>query len=216
MKNFLQFGHLLVLSLIILLGFIAFKNTGMFDKWFDKSTTAEIIKSDIDKDQDGIDDYTDILEGAKKFIDTKPRYKSKYYSKGYPTDEYRVCTDLIWYALDNAGYDFKSLIDEDIKTNKDAYDKDVGDANIDFRRVRNIKVFLDRNVLVLPNNDEFNPGDIVVYKNPYHIAIISDIKNKNKENYIIHHDGVHAYLDNGLFRKEIIGHYRWRLNNGIK
>ena len=35
-------------------------------------------------------------------------------------------------------------------------------------------------------------------------------------NYIIHHDGVHAYLDNGLFRKEIIGHYRWRLNNGIK
>ena len=62
LKNFLQFGHLLVLGLIILLGFIAFKNTGMFDKWFDKSTTAEIIKSDIDKDQDGIDDYTDILE----------------------------------------------------------------------------------------------------------------------------------------------------------
>ena len=200
---------IIILIVLILNYFNLFPKRTYNNEYFN----IEDYVSKIDKDQDGIDDYTDILEGAKKFIDTKPRYKSKYYSKGYPTDEYRVCTDLIWYALDNAGYDFKSLIDEDIKTNKDAYDKDVGDANIDFRRVRNIKVFLDRNVLVLPNNDEFNPGDIVVYDN--HIAIISDIKNKDKENYIIHHDGVHAYLDNGLFRKEIIGHYRWRLNNGI-
>ena len=214
MKNFLQFGHLLVLSLIMLLGFIAFKNTGVFDKWFDKSTKAEIIKSDIDYDKDGIDDYTDILEGAKKFIDTKPKYKSKYYDLGYPSDEYRVCTDIIWYSLKNAGYDFKSLIDEDIKENKDVYDEDVGDTNIDFRRVRNIRVYLERNTMILPNDDEFNPGDIVVYNN--HIAIISDIKNKNGENYIIHHDGVHAYLDNGLYRKEIIGHYRWRLYDGSK
>ena len=133
---------MLVLFLILLLGIIAFFKTDVKDK-FIKPKYEEVIKSDIDYDSDGLDDYTDILNGAKEFISTKPKYKSKYYDGGYPTDEYRVCTDIIWYALKNAGYDFKTLIDEDIKNNKEEYDEDVGDENIDFRRVRNIKVYLD-------------------------------------------------------------------------
>lgn len=154
------------------------------------------------------------MEGAKKFIKSEPKYKSKYYNGGYPTDEYRVCTDLIWYALDNAGYDFKTLIDEDIKKNKEAYDSDVGDTNIDFRRVRNIKVYLDRNVKSLSLDKDFNPGDIIVYKN--HIAIVSDKVNKRKENYIIHQHAFYNYEDDGLFRDEIIGHYRWEIKDGNK
>ena len=212
MKLFLRFGNYLVLFLIIILAIISFYKTGVYEKVFKKSTTGEIIKSDIDKDSDGIDDYTDILDGAKKFIKDEPKYKSKYYEGGYPTDEYRVCTDVIWYALDNAGYDFKSLIDEDIKNNKDNYDSDVGDPNIDFRRVRNIKVFLDRNVKVLKNDEDFNPGDIVVYKN--HIAIVSDKVNKKGENYIIHQHAFYNYEDDGLFREKIVGHYRWELEDG--
>ncbi len=212
MKLFLRFGNYLVLFLIIILAIISFYKTGVYEKVFKKSTTGEIIKSDIDKDSDGIDDYTDILDGAKKFIKDEPKYKSKYYEGGYPTDEYRVCTDVIWYALDNAGYDFKSLIDEDIKNNKDNYDSDVGDPNIDFRRVRNIKVFLDRNVKVLKTDEDFNPGDIVVYKN--HIAIVSDKVNKKGENYIIHQHAFYNYEDDGLFREKIVGHYRWELEDG--
>lgn len=214
MRLFLRFGNYLVLFLILILTVISFYKTGLYDKIFKKSSTIEIIKSDIDKDNDGIDDYSDILEGAKKFIKSEPKYKSKYYNGGYPTDEYRVCTDLIWYALDNAGYDFKTLIDEDIKTNKDAYDSDVGDTNIDFRRVRNIKVYLDRNVRSLSLYKDFNPGDIVVYKN--HIAIVSDKVNKRKENYIIHQHAFYNYEDDGLFRDEIIGHYRWEIKDGNK
>ena len=214
MKLFLRFGNYLVLFLILILTVISFYKTGLYDKIFKKSSTIEIIKSDIDKDNDGIDDYSDILEGAKKFIKDEPKYKSKYYDGGYPTDEYRVCTDLIWYALDNAGYDFKTLIDEDIKTNKDAYDSDVGDTNIDFRRVRNIKVYLDRNVKSLSLDKDFNPGDIAVYKN--HIAIVSDKVNKRKENYIIHQHAFYNYEDDGLFRDEIIGHYRWEIKDGNK
>ena len=214
MKLFLRFGNYLVLFLILILTVISFYKTGLYDKFFKKSSTTEIIKSDIDKDNDGIDDYSDILEGAKKFIKDEPKYKSKYYDGGYPTDEYRVCTDLIWYALDNAGYDFKTLIDEDIKTNKKAYDSDVGDTNIDFRRVRNIKVYLDRNVRSLSLYKDFNPGDIVVYKN--HIAIVSDKVNKRKENYIIHQHAFYNYEDDGLFRDEIIGHYRWEIKDGNK
>lgn len=214
MKLFLRFGNYLVLFLILILTVISFYKTGLYDKIFKKSSTIEIIKSDIDKDNDGIDDYSDILEGAKKFIKSEPKYKSKYYNGGYPTDEYRVCTDLIWYALDNASYDFKTLIDEDIKTNKDAYDSDVGDTNIDFRRVRNIKVYLDRNVKSLSLDKDFNPGDIIVYKN--HIAIVSDKVNKRKENYIIHQHAFYNYEDDGLFRDEIIGHYRWEIKDGNK
>lgn len=214
MRLFLRFGNYLVLFLILILTVISFYKTGLYDKIFKKSSTIEIIKSDIDKDNDGIDDYSDILEGAKKFIKSEPKYKSKYYNGGYPTDEYRVCTDLIWYALDNAGYDFKTLIDEDIKTNKEAYDSDVGDTNIDFRRVRNIKVYLDRNVRSLSLYKDFNPGDIVVYKN--HIAIVSDKVNKRKENYIIHQHAFYNYEDDGLFRDEIIGHYRWEIKDGNK
>ena len=106
------------------------------------------------------------------------------------------------------------LIDEDIKTNKDAYDSDVGDTNIDFRRVRNIKVYLDRNVKSLSLDKDFNPGDIIVYKN--HIAIVSDKVNKRKENYIIHQHAFYNYEDDGLFRDEIIGHYRWEIKDGNK
>ena len=214
MKLFLRFGNYLVLFLILILTVISFYKTGLYDKIFKKSSTIEIIKSDIDKDNDGIDDYSDILEGAKKFIKDEPKYKSKYYDGGYPTDEYRVCTDLIWYALNNAGYDFKTLIDEDIKKNKEAYDSDVGDTNIDFRRVRNIKVYLDRNVRSLSLYKDFNPGDIVVYKN--HIAIVSDKVNKRKENYIIHQHAFYNYEDDGLFRDKIIGHYRWEFKDGNK
>ena len=202
---------MLVLFLILLLAVIAFFKTDVKEK-FIKPKYEDVIKSDIDYDSDGIDDYTDILNGAKDFISKKPKYKSKYYDGGYPTDEYRVCTDLIWYALDNAGYDFKTLIDEDIKKNKDAYDSDVGDTNIDFRRVRNIKAYLDRNVKSLSLDKDFNPGDIVVYKN--HIAIASDKVNSKGENYIIHQHTFYNYEDDGLFRDKIIGHYRWEFKDG--
>lgn len=213
MKLFLRFGHIIVLILIILLAIISLYQTDALSNILDKSKQVEVIKSDIDYDKDGIDDYTDILNGAKEFVSKKPKYKSEYFEGGYPTGDNYVCTDVIWYALKNAGYDLKSLIDEDIKENKDDYGSDIGDANIDFRRVRNIKVYLDKYMesLDLEDINTYNAGDIVVYDK--HIAIVSDTKNKDGENYIIHHDGIHKYIDNGLFRKKVVGHYRWHYKN---
>ena len=37
----------------------------------------ESYHSKLDKDKDGIDDQTDILNNAKQYIKTKPKYKSK-------------------------------------------------------------------------------------------------------------------------------------------
>ncbi len=56
--------------------------------YVDDDFKIETYKSSIDKDRDGIDDQTDILENVKKYIATKPKYKSKYYNTGYPNDEY--------------------------------------------------------------------------------------------------------------------------------
>lgn len=217
MKVFLRFGHFIVLGLILLLAIIFLNESGFFARLFKPDIVKEPLKSDIDYDHDGIDDYTDIVAGAHEFIEMNPKYKSKYYAGGYPTDGYYVCTDLIWYSLKNAGYDLKSLMDEDIKNNQSDYDIDPIDSNIDFRRVRNIKVFLDKYALVLTTNgdevDEFEPGDIIVYQN--HIALVSDKVNRKGVKYIIHHDGYHKYEEDGLLRNKIIGHYRWRLNGEI-
>ena len=66
--------------------------------------------SAVDKDGDGIDDQMDILQGALAYVSTQPRYKSKYYSTGYPNDGYGVCTDVVAFAMRGAGYDLMELV----------------------------------------------------------------------------------------------------------
>lgn len=176
----------------------------------------DVIKSKTDYDNDGIDDYTDILEGARIDALNKVKYKSAYYEGGYPPDDEGVCTDLIIRAFKNAGYILKDLVDEDIKNNKQYYNIDIIDTNIDFRRVSNLKVFFERNSinLSLDINDisSFNPGDIVTF-NEKHIAIISDKRNKYGYPYLIHNAGQYKREDNTFkyWTKKygISGHFRW-------
>ena len=104
--------------------------------------------SKVDKDNDGIDDQTDILNNVKNYLKTKPKYKSKYYGTGYPDDEYGVCTDVIAFGLKDAGYDLMELVFEDIKNNRDLYNIPVIDKTIDFRRVNNLNIYL--------SNDEYD------------------------------------------------------------
>ena len=87
-------------------------------KYTNQDFDIKTYKSAIDKDNDGIDDQTDILQNTRKYIAKKPKYKSKYYETGYPNDNYGVCTDVVAFALLEAGYDLKELVNEDIKKNK--------------------------------------------------------------------------------------------------
>ena len=57
----------------------------------------------------------------KKYLSTKPKYKSKYYNTGYPNDGYGVCSDVVVFALKDAGYDLQSLVNEHILANKDLF-----------------------------------------------------------------------------------------------
>ena len=86
-------------------------------KYTNKDFNIQTYKSNIDKDNDGIDDQTDILNNAKDYIKTNPKYKSKYYVTGYPDGEYGVCTDVVAFALKNAGYDLLKKFDKNDKIN---------------------------------------------------------------------------------------------------
>ncbi|RGT57717.1 DUF1287 domain-containing protein [Solobacterium moorei] len=169
--------------------------------------------SNNDQDNDGIDDQVDILENALEYISTKPKYQSKYYSTGYSDDEYGVCTDVVAHALKNAGYDLMTLIQEDIQNHPSDYAIDQPDINIDFRRVRNLKVYFDHTAQILTTDvkdfEDWQGGDIIVFRN--HIGIISDRRNERGVPYVIHHDSPWqlAYEQDILEkRNDIVGHYR--------
>ena len=169
--------------------------------------------SDIDKDNDGIDDQTDILINAREYISTKPKYKSKYYSSGYPDDAYGVCTDVVAFAFKDAGYDLRELVNNHVKENRDLYDIDVVDKNIDFRRVLNLKTYFDYNAISLTTDikkiDAWQGGDIVVFKR--HIGIVSDKRNHKGISFVIHHANPYQkYYEEDILEQhnDIIGHYR--------
>ena len=187
--------------------------------YYAKDFGIEVLKSKKDKDNDGIDDYTDILEGAKLEAQRKPRYNSEYYAGGYPADDEGVCTDVIWRALKNAGYVLKDMVDEDIKNNTDKYPRVGGkpDPNIDFRRVPNLKVYFERNQLSLTLDlnkiEEWQPGDIVTFGKS-HIGIISDKRNKKGIPFLLHNGGQPIREENILEVynnfEPITGHYRMK------
>lgn len=200
----------ILLSLILTLyNFNYFPHKKYTNQDFDIKT----YKSAIDKDNDGIDDQTDILQNTRKYIAKKPKYKSKYYETGYPNDNYGVCTDVVAFALLEAGYDLKELVNEDIKKNKELYNIDIIDKNIDFRRVKNLQVYFKNNAISLTTdiNDitAWQGGDIIIFKK--HIGIVSDKRNKKGISFIIHHaNPFQLYYEEDVLEKytDIVGHYR--------
>ena len=205
-------NFLIVLIIVVLYALYRF-NYIPHKKYTNEDFNIKTYISKTDKDNDGIDDQTDILNNVRNYIKTNPKYKSKYYATGYPNDEYGVCTDVVAFGLKGAGYDLMNLVNEHIKTNRNLYDIDVIDKNIDFRRVQNLKVYLDNNAIVLTKDinkiKEWQGGDIVVFKN--HIGIVSDKRNKKGISFIIHHANPYQrYYEEDIleYRNDIIGHYR--------
>ena len=203
----------ITIVLLIILYFLYYFNFIPHRKYNNKFFNIKTYVSDIDKDNDGIDDQTDILMNTRKYISTRPKYKSKYYDNGYPDDEYGVCTDVVAFALKDAGYDLRELVNEHIKANRNLYDIDVIDKNIDFRRVSNLKIYFDYNAIKLTTDikkiEEWQGGDIVVFKR--HIGIVSDKRNYKGTNFIIHHaNSYQKYYEEDILEhhKDVIGHYR--------
>jgi uncharacterized protein YijF (DUF1287 family) len=174
----------------------------------------ETVTSPLDADSDGIDDYTDLLLGARAYINTRPRYKSAYYAGGYPDDGCGVCTDVIWQAFRAAGYTLRDMVDADIHAAPEAYPNIPDpDDNIDFRRVENLLTFFSRHAQSLPTDfdhpADWQAGDIVVFTG--HIGLCSDRRNADGIPFLIHHgnliDGAVEW--NQMAHYTVVGHFRW-------
>lgn len=204
----------IIIILIIVLLLYKF-NIILHKQYTNSDFNIETYVSSVDKDNDGIDDQTDILDNVRNYIAKNPKYKSKYYGTGYPDDEYGVCTDVVAFGLKDAGYDLMELVNEDAINHKEEYNIETIDKNIDFRRVRNLNVYFKNNHIVLTTDlsqiEEWQGGDIIVFKD--HIGVISDKRNKKGIPFLIHHANPLQvnYEEDVLELYEqdyIIGHYR--------
>ena len=202
----------IILAAIILIVAISTYMTNGFDFIRYSADDFNIISyhSLNDRDHDGIDDQSDMLNSALEYVETRPVYKSKYYAGGYPDDEYGVCTDVLAFAMLNSGYDLQQLVHEDITAHPEDYDIETPDPNIDFRRVRNLIVFFANNYQPLSTDEndytEWQAGDIVIIAK--HVGIVSDVRNRNGIPYLIHNNGNGQYVQNIMNHYNIVGHYR--------
>lgn len=174
----------------------------------------EPVYSTVDYNENGTDDYTDILLGARKDAENHPRYDPSYVEGGYPADDAGVCTDVVWRALKNAGYSLRDMVDRDIMLYPGDYPRvEKRDSNIDFRRVVNLRVFFDKYGTELTTDTEdisrWQAGDIVIFKDNKHIGIVSDKRTKAGKCYIIHNGGQPVREEDYLKRGEVLRHYRF-------
>lgn len=177
---------------------------------------------DRDANENGVPDALDFVAGARREAENGTLYDAGYYA-GYPPEGRGACTDVIWRAFREAGYDLKKMVDEDIREAPEAYGTTGSrpDPNIDFRRVSNLVVFFRRHARELTttvkpgdseNLVEWQPGDIVVFGPPYeHIGIISDQRRPDGVPLLIHNAGPRAAEKDHLLRwpSKITHHFRY-------
>ena len=174
----------------------------------------ETVYSAVDYNGNGVDDYTDILLGARADAENHPRYDGSYQENGYPPEDIGVCTDVVWRAFRNAGYSLRYMVDRDIMLYPEDYRRvDKRDDKIDFRRVVNLRVFFDKYATQLTTDttdiSQWQGGDIVIFKDNKHIGIVSDKRTEDGIVYIIHNGGQPVREEDYLKRGEVLKHYRF-------
>ncbi len=204
----------LVIMTAVLLIAAALASCGTKEYYSSSDFGFENVKSPVDYNGNGKDDYADFVIGARKDAEKKPTYDDSYFEEGYPPDDIGVCADVIWRAFREAGYSLRDMIDKDIRENRGSYRRiTTPDSNIDFRRVVNLQVFFARHAESLTTDitkiEEWQAGDIVIFGNNTHIGIVSDRRNADGRPYIIHNGGQDEREEDYLDREFVAFHYRF-------
>ncbi len=167
--------------------------------------------------------FSPIVRAARSQIGKTTSYDPSYVGLSYPGGdvplEKGVCTDVVVRALRGAvNLDLQKLVHEDMKIEFYAYPKIWGlkkpDANIDHRRVPNLKTYFKRRGFSLPvtrRPEDYLAGDLVtctVGRNLAHIMIVSDKKTVGGVPFVIHNIGSGTKEEDRLFDFPITGHYR--------
>ena len=160
------------------------------------------------------------LERTSHQVVYDPAYVAMDYPDGDVPENQGVCAAVIIRIYRELGIDLQKEAHEDMVRNFDLYPKLWGlkkpDSNIDHRRVQNLMVFFERYGQALPiteNNDDYLPGDIVVWEfssGRKHIGMtINELSSGGQRPLIVHNVGRGPKKNDVLFRWEIIGHYRY-------
>jgi uncharacterized protein len=152
-------------------------------------------------------------------------YDPSYYVIDYPDGDIPegrgVCTDVIIRAYRSLDIDLQELVHQDMNSNFNLYPEiwnlTSPDKNIDHRRVPNLMKYFERRGITLTCSrraEDYLAGDIVCWDlggGLTHIGIVVYRKSKDeKRNMIVHNIGGGQVLEDFLFNKPIIGHYRYR------
>lgn len=175
------------------------------------------LSSGADYNKNRIDDAKEILQGAKDYMGGNPKYETlREYSDGLPSGNRGSNGDVVVRALNNAGYDLKSYVNQDIKKNPTVYEGVTTGENLAFRDPAAQAIFFSRyadaHSLDINDKNEWQAGDIIFFEKK-HCAIVADKVNENGVRFIIHHFWEHQggwfqdVLETGAWGK-IIGHYR--------
>ena len=160
------------------------------------------------------------LERLRHHVTYDGSYRRIAYPNGDVPDDIGVCTDVVIRAYRAAGVDLQQLVHEDMTEAFDEYPHlrglDHPDANIDHRRVPNLRRFFERHGASLPvtmDPDDYRPGDLVTWMLPGnlpHIGIAADARSADgRRPLIVHNIGEDPAREDVLFAFPITGHYRY-------
>jgi uncharacterized protein YijF (DUF1287 family) len=165
-----------------------------------------------------------MIEGAIEQTGQTFYYDPAYVQIDYPGGdvplERGVCTDVVIRAFRKGDVDLQKDVHEDMKLAFAAYPTKWGlakpDANIDHRRVPNLRTYFERKGKALPVTErahDYQPGDVVSWDlggGVDHIGIVTNLWSPETETYLIAHNiGGGARIENVLFSWHITGHYRF-------
>lgn len=165
-----------------------------------------------------------LVAAAEERTHHNVRYDPAYVRIPYPGGDVPadtgVCTDEIIRSYRAVGVDLQREVHEDMEKNFSAYPQQRmwllshPDANIDHRRVPNLKVFFSRKGETLATTDraaDYLPGDIVTWDlggGVPHIGIVVD-EAEGGRHLIVHNIGRGPKREDVLFQWKITGHYRY-------
>ena len=156
-------------------------------------------------------------------------FDSSYRRIAYPMGDVPanvgVCADVVVRAYRAIGIDLQRRVHEDMERKFSVYPKMWGltapDANIDHRRVLNLRVFFARHGKVLKitaDPNDYKPGDIVTWNlvahgSLPHIGIVTDRRTADGARpLMMHNAGAGQVFQDLLFLFKITGHYRYAID----
>jgi uncharacterized protein YijF (DUF1287 family) len=165
-----------------------------------------------------------LVAAARRQIGVTVHYDAKYTQLAFPNGdvprERGVCCDVIVRAYRDAlKLDLQALVNADMRAAFADYPHKWGlhhaDANIDHRRVPNLRTWLTRHHAALPvpaTLAEWQPGDIFTSTPGFgtHIGLVSD-RAGARGPMIIHNIGLGAREEDALGDWPLTGRYRWAL-----